>query len=642
MSPAPGAYAVKEGKGKGQGRTQGDALFALAVFVTAALVRIAYLFEIKDVPFFPAPVVDAGTYFQHAEAIASGLLLSREAFWQAPLYPYVLAVLIWLFGPHHLLLHLLHLLLGAFNCVLIYWLGTRVTGRGPALLAAMAAAFYAPFIFFEGEYLRPVLIVFLNILLLLAFLRAAKSLGLWAALGAGLLCGLAALARPNILLFLPLAMVWFAWVHSPALPGKALAARLALIAAGACASVAPATIHNAVTSGELIPLTSNTGANFYIGNSLDRERTLCIRPALEWADLMAEPYRHGYTSPGQRSDYFLNKALQDIASEPLSWVRAMAVKTWRLFHGHEYARNVDLYFFRDYSLVLKALLWKRVVAFPYGVLVPFALVGFLLFAKSREPGKVLIALYAAVYSASVILFFIAARYRVPLIPAFLLFASYALFWIVKKFRQRDYRRGLAAMVLILAAFAGCNLRLHGPEHPAYETHLLLGNALAKQGRFNRALDEYERAMALAPGLPDPFFQAGVLMYRRDRMDEAGRMFQKTMRMTEKGGMAHAWSHQYLGHMARKQGDLKRAVSHYQSSLAAFSFQFEARLYLGLALQEMGETDRAEREFLILKDQYPGYPEPWRALAELYSRQGRRAEAGRYLQRARQLSPGSDF
>ena len=55
-------------------------------------------------------------------------------------------------------------------CLLVS-LGKKSLGRGPAIAAGVGAALYGPFIFFEGEYLAPVLSVFLNLLLLITLVR---------------------------------------------------------------------------------------------------------------------------------------------------------------------------------------------------------------------------------------------------------------------------------------------------------------------------------------------------------------------------------------------------------------------------------------------------------------------------------------
>jgi hypothetical protein len=60
----------------------------LVAVVTALLVRLVYLAQVRTSPGFRVPLVDAETYVAMARAIAAGDLWGgRTAFWQAPLYP---------------------------------------------------------------------------------------------------------------------------------------------------------------------------------------------------------------------------------------------------------------------------------------------------------------------------------------------------------------------------------------------------------------------------------------------------------------------------------------------------------------------------------------------------------------------------
>ena len=100
---------------------EGDAIFrdgrgvaaALGLFAAALVLRLVYLGQIGDHPFLLHPVNDAKAYDDWAARIAGGEWWGSEAFYQAPAYPYLLAI-IYRVGGHDLgLAHTVQMVMGA-------------------------------------------------------------------------------------------------------------------------------------------------------------------------------------------------------------------------------------------------------------------------------------------------------------------------------------------------------------------------------------------------------------------------------------------------------------------------------------------------------------------------------------------------
>ena len=62
-------------------------LCVAAVFLLAVAVRMLYLYEISDNPFFRRLMIDENSYDRWARRIAAGEWLGKEIFYQDPLYP---------------------------------------------------------------------------------------------------------------------------------------------------------------------------------------------------------------------------------------------------------------------------------------------------------------------------------------------------------------------------------------------------------------------------------------------------------------------------------------------------------------------------------------------------------------------------
>ena len=125
-----------------------------ALAVLALGLRLVYLFQAADSPFFDTPIVDARSYTEYARELATGTWAGRPMpFWQAPFYPYFLAVLFSFFGENYYLPRLLQALAGTVTCLLVFKLGREVFSPTVGWIAALGAALYGPFLYFEGELL---------------------------------------------------------------------------------------------------------------------------------------------------------------------------------------------------------------------------------------------------------------------------------------------------------------------------------------------------------------------------------------------------------------------------------------------------------------------------------------------------------
>jgi len=65
------------------------------VFVIALAVRLVHLWQMREAPFFSVLLGDSRGYDEWARRIAAGEWLGTDVFYQAPLYPYFLAVIYW-------------------------------------------------------------------------------------------------------------------------------------------------------------------------------------------------------------------------------------------------------------------------------------------------------------------------------------------------------------------------------------------------------------------------------------------------------------------------------------------------------------------------------------------------------------------
>src|SRR5437762_3283344 len=126
-----------------------DRRLLAALFLCAFLLRLIYLLEIKDTPFFNVLVGDASGYDAWAQEIQNDFV-GHQVFYQAPLYPYFLALVFSIFGHNLLLARVIQLGLGALSCVFVALAGRAFFSRMIGLIAGGLLALYGPALFFDG------------------------------------------------------------------------------------------------------------------------------------------------------------------------------------------------------------------------------------------------------------------------------------------------------------------------------------------------------------------------------------------------------------------------------------------------------------------------------------------------------------
>ena len=580
------------------------------VWGAAFALRLLYIFQSQRSPFYDFPLVDAKTYTQAAAAMALGHF-GDQPFWQPPLYPHFLAALYALFEPSFTLPRLVQAALGATLCLLIFRLG-RIFSPAVGYLAAGLAACYGPFIFFEAELLPPALALVLNLLALWALLWATEGRPQRLLLP-GFLFGLAALCVANVLAFVPVAALWLVWVRRSRLVG------VAALLLGTALAVAPVTLRNYYVSGDWVLISYNAGLNFYIGNNACYDETVAIQPGPAWLELTARPrVEAGVTQPSAQSRFFFAEAWDFMRHQPFAYLKLLLYKLYLFWHGDEIGRNQDLYFAREYALLLQVLLWKYGVAFPFGLLAPLALVGLGLSYRNgllRRPEPLLLALFAGAYMLTVVAFFISARYRLPVVPILLIFAAYGgreLYLLWQRGAYRDLLIGCGAAFLLAVA---CNFRVgamnvEGDAH----THYRLGYVYEKKGLPINAVAAYKQALTLDPDIKWARFNLASLYARSGEYNRAIAAYGEFIRRFPKVARARL----ALGNVYLRTGRYAEAIAAYEGLLGAKDAD-AANLYgrLGYAHAQLGQLGQAAVAYEELVAAKPDSLQARLQLGELY-------------------------
>jgi len=601
-------------------------------------LRLLYIVQSQQSPFYDFPLLDAKTYIYAARMLALGDWSGGEqAFWQPPLYPYFLGLLYALFEASFTVPRLLQAALGATICLLIFQLGRRVFSPRVGWFAAGAAIFYGPFIFFEGEFLPPVLALFLNLLALLSLLWAIEGRARRLLLS-GWLLGLSALCVANILVFIPVVALWLVW-SLRTLPIGERMLRLVPLILGTVLALAPVTLRNFLVADDLVLISSNAGLNFYIGNNADYQHTVQIQPGPAWEELTSRPrVEAGITRASAQSQFFFAESWDFISSEPLAYLQLQFYKLYLFWNGDEIGRNQDIYFARQYSPVLQMLLWKYGLAFPFGLLAPLAILGMWLGWRRgamRDTGPLLLLLFTGVYTLSVVAFFVSARYRLPVVPMLLIFAAYAGRELYGMVREGEYRGLIGGCVGMLILGLASNFRVGAMNMDGgAETHFRLGFIFEKKGLPINATAAYHRALELDPDIKWARYNLASLYARQGEFGRAGAVYRDFisrypdvprarlalgniyLQMSRYPEAIRVYRHLLgepgadladlqgrLGYAHTQHGQLDQAVQAYEALIAVRPDSLQVRFQLGQLYEELERpaAARAVYEWILARD-----------------------------------------
>jgi 4-amino-4-deoxy-L-arabinose transferase-like glycosyltransferase len=181
-----------------------------------------------------------------------------------PLTPVVLAGIYLVVGPHLLAAQIVFAIIGAVTAALVLLLGRRLFSERIGVVAGLLVALYPFFIFLAAVPLTENLAIPLYVLLALALCGDGAGSSVKNAIITGLVLGLAALNRPQILGFFPLVIL------IACLDDRGWAAGTRWVTAVLICStlvMAPWVIRNRIVLGKWVPVSTQGGWALYEGNN---------------------------------------------------------------------------------------------------------------------------------------------------------------------------------------------------------------------------------------------------------------------------------------------------------------------------------------------------------------------------------------
>ena len=444
-----------------------------------------------------APVLDGREQLELATRIAHGTL-AHEPYYRAALYPALVAWLIkagvvaqQLPFAARILNGSLHLL----STVLVWMIAIRVwRSQSAAGLAALLFGMNPVVLHFAADPLDLTFAMTLMLGGVLAGLRAlaAEVIDRSALVGASLLLASAMLARPQMLALLPVLLgLLLARADGRRLLHWGLVPML-----GLAGLMGWANFH---IGGEFRVLPWQGAYNLWAANGPDangryfvqRDKVAVYVEGSNPARVESERlYRRD--NPRAPDDYasmsrYWNQRTRDyVLSAPWSWLRLVASKAWYLLNDFEQ------YDIKTYQFHQARSPWLRWNPLGWSWLLAAGVAALAMHGRNRAARTV--ALYGLAYAGGLLLSYVSARFRLPLVPLLAVLGG----GLLGRVEWRGRVRGAlsAAVVLVVSRQA---MPPGEAERTYLQDYLLSARAAATLGFDDEALVNARQALALAPG-----------------------------------------------------------------------------------------------------------------------------------------------
>lgn len=505
-----------------------DDRFLLPILYTIpVLLGFTLLFELADNPFFRLQLSDDAFYLQIARLWADGGGIGPIPLYFSPLYPAFLTLLAKLSITSVTAIRVVQILLGSLSYPIAFVLARRLFGRRAAFFTYVLALGYG--VLLQG--MTELVTGWLEVLLTLGIgLLLSGTLSLAACAAAGALTGLLCLGRPTFALFAAVTAACLAlgrFLETSDSARKRLQ-RAAVFLACVAVPVIPVTIRNVVVGHDLVFVSTHGGINFFIGNSPGANGTFSAPPGFHEdltslnvtdAKNVAERLAGRPLSASQVSRFWFGKGLEFLADNPARGLKLYGRKILLLLHSYEVPSNSSYSTLEEGSGVLQAL------PVSFALLLVAAIVGVAL-SVARWEKLFFLYLMLALHLGSILIFFVASRFRLPLAGLLAVFAGHAFDAGLSAFSLRRGRlvavAAASGLLVVLLSYPYPMIEEMRRDHAACSFDIMGAYYYDNDMDLAQAESLLQRAIAIQPSRKSAHWYLARILERRGDLPGATR------------------------------------------------------------------------------------------------------------------------
>ncbi|MGE4619615.1 MAG: tetratricopeptide repeat protein [Planctomycetota bacterium] len=571
----------------------------LLVFLFTVLVRLITISELSDVdPAFQYPIVDELTNVDQARGFLKNGPAHAAPYWKPPGYPALLALCalplqeIGTTGhgvplSYAWLVKILQAILDGATAILLAGIAGHCCGRRAALITGGLYSISWMPIYFCAQFLDTTFFTFLVVLSVSLAISAARENRLlpWALVG--MTIGLAALTRATALP-IAAALALAAWFSTTSVTNEAhlsptkiqRAGRSISVLAGCLFTLLPVFAVNLKVGGEPILVSSNGGINFYIGNrsgsGIGSDGLTSVAAGPRWDDLLRKSSH--IESAAERSRHYYKLTFDEISAAPGQWVSRLGRKAAALFSARDVPNNKNLSEEKERSRLLQVLAWLPGSS---GSLIALILIGLLAGRRQLRQSDLPVLLTMVVLALMTWAFFVAGRYRVPILALGCIVASRGLVtWGLSL-------KSITLYLLLLVAI----FQIPIPEKSLLEGYCIdpvaIGYMHEQKGQPQDAITWYQRSLQQDPDDVRALYNIGRIHQDSGDADQALLFFSKATQIAPQ----HSSSWNSLGVLLGTK-DPPQALACFHKALKINPQYVGAWINLGSLLEGKNELPKA--------------------------------------------------
>lgn len=396
---------------KGNVRTKHFLWVIAGISLLGFFLRLWVCFEFRNLPFVSDPPAgtDMATYLKFAQGVLNGKI--PDHFYYQPFYYTIyLPTALFLSLGSTFGVGVTHALLGAATIWFTGMCAGRLFGRTGGIIAAAMLClarfhiFYTPFMLLA--VLQSFWVIFLLFLVLRAYDHNRWRDWAWVALG----LSVTILTRGNALLFLPLILALLCWRNR--LRKNVLVFIIPVFVILTYLPQLPFALRNLHHFGRWVGPSSAKDAVLALGNTPESPPGGLSYP-LAYHDWMEQAGR-----PGEERIPVTRNIRRWIKRDPLAFVELKFRMFLLFWDRREIPNNVNFPAVAIHSTCL-----RLPVLLGFGLIAPMAICGLFTGRYRGKPGRLLAAGMVAVYCLSTVLFYILARFRLPVVPLLCVFGG---------------------------------------------------------------------------------------------------------------------------------------------------------------------------------------------------------------------------
>lgn len=618
--------------------TRKEGLIVGLLLFLALLIRILYLYFVKDHPFFLDPGPGAETFFHQADGWLQEWSY-RQSPPHMPFYPLLIAFIKLLF-PYPLgTLFALQSLIGLSCIVLSYILTRFIFNEHAGYLSILLLGFHPPWIVFET---RPYPAVFLAFFLIAGTLflvrspqsnRSGRHLFL-----SGLFFALAFATQASVLILVTVVGLSLMVIMNESWTQR-ISTGFYFLTPSLVVLLILTLFHLQIPSSRKptspLSLQEKASLQLYITNRSDAPGYPDLYSGFEYDRLKQEPFRNkGIRSKTRYTRYFLGKTANEIWSHPLSFIHLLFKKGYFLITSYPVAHVVPLQTFLEESKLfgtigpyekndriwgtfpVPKILQNRVLQFPW---IPFAvfiaggIIGSIMMLVYGEGYAWIIPLIAGIPLVLLLVFAPSTKARLPVLPILSVLGAGGLYMVGLFLVSKEWLHSFwsVPLLFVLSYFSFARAFYVEKAMVSYQPERRKAEVLWRNNQPLEALDLLSKAhnkhfqnwdirFAYAKYLwkLKQKFPAKYEQSRKNRKSGVRNpeiILRNLVKELQQADIPFGKPHGFLGNILLKQNSIKKARNHFQK---AIKFQPDKQWWIGLGRTYLVQKNN-EKNFNLL-------------------------------------------